>query len=66
MKTLKKDATNSTVVIGYNPAVYDMGGLVLYQLQKLQKQLEKAKSNDMVTNAHYKYLNQLIKKNIEL
>lgn len=66
MPTLKKDATNSTVVIGYNPAVYDMGGLVLYQLQKLQKQLEKAKSNDMVTNAHYKYLNQLIKKNIEL
>ena len=66
MPILKKDAANSTVVVGYNPSVYDMGGLVLYQLQKLQKKLEKAKSTDMVTDAHYKYLNQLIKENIEL
>lgn len=65
LPTMKKDPANAIVVIGYNPAVYDMGGIVLYQLQKLQKMLEKAKSDDMLTDAHYKYLNEIIKQNIK-
>ena len=65
LPAMKKDPANATVVIGYNPVVYDMGGIVLYQLQKLQKMLEKAKSDDMLTDAHYKYLNEIIKQNIK-
>lgn len=65
LPTMKKDPANATVVIGYNPVVYDVGGIVLYQLQKLQKMLEKAKSDDMLTDAHYKYLNEIIKQNIK-
>ena len=65
LPAMKKDPANATVVIGYNPVVYDVGGIVLYQLQKLQKMLEKAKSDDMLTDAHYKYLNEIIKQNIK-
>ena len=65
LPAMKKDPANPTVVIGYNPAVYDVGGIVLYQLQKMQKMLEKAKSDDMLTDAHYKYLNEIIKQNIK-
>lgn len=65
LPAMKKDPVNTTVVIGYNPVVYDVGGIVLYQLQKLQKMLEKAKSDDMLTDAHYKYLNEIIKQNIK-
>jgi hypothetical protein len=65
LPVMKKDPANATVVIGYNPVVYDVGGIVLYQLQKLQKMLEKAKSDDMLTDAHYKYLNEIIKQNIK-
>ena len=32
---VKKDA-NSAVVIGYNPAIYDVGGVVYYQLKALE------------------------------
>lgn len=61
---LKKQG-ETTITIGYNPTVYDMGGLIYHQLSYLKTKLKNAKSNDMVTQAHYNFLYQLIKQNIE-
>ena len=61
---VKKDA-NSAVVIGYNPAIYDVGGVVYYQLKALEAKLKNATSKDMVSDAHYKFLYLMIKQNVE-
>lgn len=61
---LKKQG-ETTITVGYNPMVYDMGGLIYHQLAYLKNRFKNAKSTDMVTQAHYNFLYQLIKQNIE-
>ncbi len=60
-----KDNVAIPLSTGYRQMTYDVNAIIYYQLQQLQKKLQNATTNDMVTKAHYQFLNQYIKQNIE-
>ena len=65
MPKLKKPDV-PTITIGYNPMVQDPGAVIYYQLKNLAAKLKNANSSEPTTKAHYNFLYQIIKQNIEL
>ena len=46
--------------------VQDPGAVIYYQLKNLAAKLKNANSSEPTTKAHYNFLYQIIKQNIEL